>query len=195
MLLGSPLSFLGVPSLLLPERSPFRNSVYKILLVIKLCSCGNQSSMEIAHRATINRTPCDTIVYDSLVHASTHEGINKSLALDKFEFPHNDVEGFHKVLLEVLESSRLVRQGKRSILVAVESIYSMDGDVCPLQELVDVAKEVSNGHGNIQFVVDEAHSIGVIGPKIAGLVCELGLQKDIAIVVHSFGKAIGATGG
>lgn len=139
--------------------------------------------------------PGDVVVYDSLVHASTHEGVKQSLAMEKFEFPHNDVEGFRSVLLEVLESQRLVRQGKRSILVAVESIYSMDGDVCPLQELVDVAHEVSDGQGNIQFVVDEAHSVGVIGPKGAGLVCELGLQKDIAVVVHSYGKAIGATGG
>ncbi|KAK2600550.1 hypothetical protein N8I77_010077 [Diaporthe amygdali] len=138
--------------------------------------------------------PGDVIVYDALVHASTHEGVNKSLAIDKFEFPHNDVEGFRRVLLEVFKSQRLVQQGKRSILVAVESIYSMDGDVCPLQELVDVAHELSAGHGNIQFVVDEAHSIGVIGPKGSGLVCELGLQKEIAIVVHSYGKAIGATG-
>ncbi|RYP67343.1 hypothetical protein DL771_007287 [Monosporascus sp. 5C6A] len=138
--------------------------------------------------------PGDVVVYDALVHASTHEGVKQSLAMTKFEFPHNDVEGFRSVLLEVLESQRLIRQGKRSILVAVESIYSMDGDVCPLQELVNIAHEISGGQGNIQFVVDEAHSVGVIGPKGAGLVCELGLQKDIAVVVHSYGKAIGATG-
>ncbi|KAI1424926.1 5-aminolevulinate synthase [Xylaria sp. FL1777] len=138
--------------------------------------------------------PGDVIVYDALVHASTHEGFKQTLAMDKFEFPHNDVEGFRQVLLEVFESQRLVRQGKRSVLVAVESIYSMDGDICPLQELVDIAHEVSNGKGNIQFVVDEAHSIGVMGPKGAGLVCDLGLQKDIAVVVHSYGKAVGATG-
>ncbi|KAK7757581.1 hypothetical protein SLS62_000596 [Diatrype stigma] len=70
----------------------------------------------------------------------------------------------------------------------------MDGDVCPLKELVDVAKEVSHGRGNIQFVVDEAHSIGVIGQDGAGLVCELDLQEEIAVVMHSFGKALGATG-
>lgn len=139
--------------------------------------------------------PGDVVVYDALVHASTHEGIKQSLAMDKVEFPHSDAEGFRAVLQEVLESNRLVRQGRRSILVAVESIYSMDGDVCPLQELVDVASELSSGKGNIQFVVDEAHSVGVVGPKGAGLVCELGLQEDIAVVVHSFGKAIGATGG
>jgi len=139
--------------------------------------------------------PGDVIVYDALVHASTHEGVKQSLAMDSVEFSHNDVQDFRRVLLEVLESHRLVRQGKRSILVAVESIYSMDGDVCPLQELVEAAHKVSEGHGNIQFVVDEAHSIGVVGPKGAGLVCELGLQKDIAVVVHSYGKAIAATGG
>jgi hypothetical protein len=71
----------------------------------------------------------------------------------------------------------------------------MDGDVCPLEELLDVASEVSEGQGNIQFVVDEAHSVGVIGPKGAGLVCHLGLEKEVAVVVHSFGKAMGATGG
>ncbi|KJZ71452.1 hypothetical protein HIM_09176 [Hirsutella minnesotensis 3608] len=109
------------------------------------------------------------VVYDSLVHASTHKGIKQSLIMDKFEFLHNDVEDFHRALLEAIESNKL--------------------------ELVEVARELSNEQGNIQFVVDEAHSVGVIGPKGAGLVCELGLQKDVAVVVHSFGKALGATGG
>lgn len=139
--------------------------------------------------------PGDVVVHDALVHASTHEGIKHGLAMEKFEFAHNSVESFRGVLLDVLASQRLVRQGKRSILVAVESIYSMDGDVCPLRELVDVAHEVAGGMGNIQFVVDEAHSVGVVGDKGAGLVCALGLQKSIAVVVHSYGKAIGATGG
>ncbi|KAJ2994317.1 hypothetical protein NUW58_g1586 [Xylaria curta] len=138
--------------------------------------------------------PGDVIVYDALVHASTHEGFKHTLAMEKFEFPHNDVEAFRQVLVEVFESQKLIRQGKRSVLVAVESIYSMDGDVCPLQEFVDVARKVSKGQGNIQFVVDEAHSVGVIGPKGAGLVCALGLQQDIAVVVHSYGKAMGAAG-
>ncbi|KAI0156514.1 5-aminolevulinate synthase [Xylariaceae sp. FL1272] len=138
--------------------------------------------------------PGDVVLYDELVHASTHEGLKQSLALEKVEFPHNSVEGFRQVLVDVFQTQRLVREAKRSVLVAVESIYSMDGDICPLQELVDVAREISKGQGNVQFVVDEAHSVGVIGPKGAGLVCDLCLQKDIAIVVHSYGKAIGATG-
>lgn len=137
----------------------------------------------------------DVIVYDSLVHASTHEGMKQSLAMKKVEFPHNNVDAFRSTLMELLDSQPLIRQGKRSILVAVESIYSMDGDFCPLQDLVEVAKEVSEDSASIQFVVDEAHSIGVFGAKGGGLVCEYGLQEDIAVVVHSFGKGMGATGG
>ncbi|KAI3318355.1 hypothetical protein HD806DRAFT_314145 [Xylariaceae sp. AK1471] len=57
--------------------------------------------------------PGDIVVYESLVHASTHEGVKQSLAMEKFEFPHNDVEGLRRVILEVLDSQRLVRQGKR----------------------------------------------------------------------------------
>jgi len=137
----------------------------------------------------------DVIVYDEFVHASTHEGIKQSLAMQALVFSHNDVESFRNVLLSILESQPLVKQGKRSVIVALESIYSMDGDVCPLQELIDAAKDIFNDHGNIQFVIDEAHSVGVIGPNGAGLVCELGLEKEIAVVVHSYGKAMGATGG
>ncbi|KAI1170513.1 5-aminolevulinate synthase [Nemania sp. FL0916] len=138
--------------------------------------------------------PGDVILFDALVHASSHEGIRQSLAIEKVEFAHNDIESFRSSVLEIAASQPLIRQGKRSIIVAVESIYSMDGDVCPLRELVEAADDVLGCDGNIQFVVDEAHSIGVIGPKGAGLVCELGLEKEIAVVVHSYGKALGATG-
>ncbi|KAI8944737.1 5-aminolevulinate synthase [Xylaria longipes] len=153
---------------------------------------GSAVEANIAVWSSIPR-PGDVILYDSLVHASTHEGMKRSLAICQVEFPHSEIERFRSTLLEILDSQSLVRQGKRSVIVAVESIYSMDGDVCPLEELLAVAREVIP-NGNVQFVVDEAHSVGVIGPKGAGLVCELGLQKDIAVVVHSFGKAIGATG-
>ncbi|KAH8721496.1 5-aminolevulinate synthase [Phaeosphaeriaceae sp. PMI808] len=138
--------------------------------------------------------PGDVLVYDALVHASTLEGMKQSLALEQVEFCHNSVESFRNVLLETLEKHILIRKRKRSILVAVESIYSMDGDVCPLEELIEVAEEISQGRGNIQFVVDEAHSVGVIGSNGSGLVCQLGLEKEIAVVVHSYGKALGATG-
>ena len=138
----------------------------------------------------------DVIVYDSLVHASTHDGMRQALATDRVAFPHSDVDAFRDTLRDLLATRPLLRQRKRSVLVAVESVYSMDGDICPLQELVEAAQDVFQDYeGSIQFVVDEAHSVGFIGPEGRGLVCELGLEKEIAVVMHSFGKAIGAAGG
>lgn len=140
--------------------------------------------------------PGDVIVYDTYVHASTNDGIRQSMATDRVAFPHNDVDAFRDTLRDILATRPLVRQGKRSVLVAVESIYSMEGDLCPLQELVEAAQDVFQDHeGGIQFVVDEAHSGGFIGPGGRGLVCELGLEKEIAVVMHTCGKAIGAAGG
>ena len=138
----------------------------------------------------------DVILYDTLVHASTHDGIRQALATDRVAFPHSDVDAFRDTLQEILETRPLIRQGKRCVIIAVESIYSMDGDICPLQELFEASQDVFQGQeGSVQFVVDEAHSVGFIGPEGKGLVCELALEKDIAVVMHSFGKAIGASGG
>ncbi|MCJ1357757.1 MAG: hypothetical protein MMC33_007753 [Icmadophila ericetorum] len=135
----------------------------------------------------------DAIVYDDLVHASTHDGMQQCQAILKIPFRHNDVESFRDVLISICDSQPLIKQGKRCILVAVESLYSMDGDVCPLKELVEVAREIFP-RGNAQFLIDEAHSTGVIGPNGAGLVCELGLEKEISIRLHTFGKALATSG-
>ncbi|KAI1099762.1 putative aminotransferase [Jackrogersella minutella] len=139
--------------------------------------------------------PGDAIVYDALVHASTHEGMEHSVVIQKTEFQHNDVKAFRNTLLSILDAHPMIKQGRRSILVAVESVYSMEGDVCPLLELVEVADEVSQGNGNIQFVIDETHSTGLFGPNGTGLVCELGLEEEIAVRVHTYSKAMGACGG
>ncbi|KAI1386965.1 uncharacterized protein F4822DRAFT_438048 [Hypoxylon trugodes] len=136
----------------------------------------------------------DVIVYDELVHASSHEGMAQSLAALKVEFPHNDIKGFRNTLLSILDSQPLIKRGKRTVLVAIESVYSMDGDVSPLEEFVEIADDVFREHGNIQFVIDEAHSTGLIGPNGSGLVCELGLEDRIAVRLHTYGKAMGASG-
>lgn len=70
----------------------------------------------------------------------------------------------------------------------------MDGDLCPLLELVQIVKE-EFPLGNAQFLVDEAHSVGVIGERGCGLVSMLGLEKEIAIRVHVASKSLGACGG
>ncbi len=136
----------------------------------------------------------DAIVYDELVHASTHDGMLYSQAVVRIPFRHNDVDSFRDVMMSVCDSQPLIKQGKRCVIVAAESFYSMDGDICPLKELVEVAKDIFPG-GNAQFLIDEAHSTGVIGPNGAGLVCELGLEREVAIRLHTFGKALSASGG
>jgi 8-amino-7-oxononanoate synthase len=136
----------------------------------------------------------DVIVHDTLVHASTFEGMKQSLAVARKEFQHNDVQSFRDTLLSVADQYPLVKQGKRCILVAVESVYSMDGDICPLQDLVLVAKEVFPSE-TVQFVVDEAHGTGVLGHQGRGLVAALGLENEIAVRLHTFGKALAAGGG
>lgn len=136
----------------------------------------------------------DAIVYDELVHASTHDGMKNSQATSRTSFRHNDLDSFRNTLVSVHDTQPLIGHGKRSVIIAVESIYSMDGDVCPLEEMVTIAKEIF-GSGNAQFLVDEAHSTGTVGSKGAGMVCQLGLEKEIAIRLHTFGKALASSGG
>lgn len=138
--------------------------------------------------------PGDVIVYDELVHASVHDGMKLSRAGSTLSFKHNTVSSLKEILTRLLHENEGVRKGKNSVFVAVESIYSMDGDVCPLRDVVDVAEEVL-GRQRAYIVVDEAHSTGVLGLKGRGLVCELGLEHHIYARLHTFGKAIAANGG
>ncbi|KAK4450479.1 PLP-dependent transferase [Podospora aff. communis PSN243] len=142
--------------------------------------------------STIPR-PGDVVVYDELVHASVHDGMKDCLALKRLSFRNNDVDSFYDTLLEVRDTQPQIRNGERSVIISVESVYSMDGNICPLREFVAAAKEIFPG-GNAIFIIDEAHSTGVIGPRGAGLVNALGLEKEIAIRLHTFGKAMGSTG-
>ncbi|KAL8728512.1 MAG: hypothetical protein Q9166_005334 [cf. Caloplaca sp. 2 TL-2023] len=137
--------------------------------------------------------PGDAILYDELVHASAHDGIQQSRTTCRVSFRHNDVEAFRDSLDSIIHSQPLIRQGKQSVIIAVEAVYSMDADVCPLQELIDAANEIMPV-GNAQFYVDEAHSTGVIGPQGRGLVCKLGVQKEAAIRLHTFSKALASSG-
>ncbi|MEZ5015046.1 MAG: 8-amino-7-oxononanoate synthase [Chitinophagales bacterium] len=120
----------------------------------------------------------NVILYDKRIHASLHEGIKLSKA-DAFAFPHNDVAGLEKLLQD--------KTGEKWIVV--ESVYSMDGDLCPLQEIVELAKKY---HAHI--LLDEAHATGVIGNRGEGLAQKLGLENDVIIRIHTFGKAIGSNG-
>jgi 8-amino-7-oxononanoate synthase len=131
----------------------------------------------------------DIIVYDELIHASVHDGMRQSRAQAQLSFKHNNLEDLRKVLepLSKLPASR-------SIFIAVETVYSMDGDLAPLREIVDLV-DVLFHQKNAYLIVDEAHATGCYGPNGSGRVCELGLEKKVPIRLHTFGKALAANGG
>jgi 8-amino-7-oxononanoate synthase len=82
----------------------------------------------------------------------------------------------------------------RSVFVAVESVYSMDGSVAPLRAMLDVMDEVFPAR-NAHLVVDEAHATGIYGPSGRGMVAQLGLEDRVLARLHTFGKALAASGG
>ena len=138
--------------------------------------------------------PGDIIVYDSLIHASVHDGMRLSRAAETLPFAHNSVSNLRTVLEKCLSESAGLREGRSHVIIAVEAVYSMDGDLAPLREIVEVVEEIlPKGAGYI--VVDEAHSTGVLGPKGRGLVCELGLEMRIFARLHTFGKSLACNGG
>ena len=128
------------------------------------------------------------------MHATALAGMKVSLALEQKPFRHNDVEHFVEVLENIKETMPLIKTAKRSVIIGVESYYSMDGDIAPLKELIEAAKEIFP-QGNAIFVVDEAHSFGVCGPNGLGFVEELGLRDEVAIRMVTFGKALSGSGG
>ncbi|ORY19005.1 8-amino-7-oxononanoate synthase-like protein [Clohesyomyces aquaticus] len=137
--------------------------------------------------------PGDFIVYDEFIHASVHDGMRLSRAANRIPFCHNSVEDLQRVLEDCVHSSQTLREGRSHVLIAVEAVYSMDGDLAPLTAIVDIVEAVlPRGCGYV--VVDEAHSTGVIGPNGRGLVCELGLEKRIFARLHTFGKALAGNG-
>ena len=120
----------------------------------------------------------DTVIYDELIHTCIKDGVRLSNAA-YYSFKHNDVASLEQKL----------KRATGTVFVAVESVYSMDGDTAPLVDIIKVCKQY-----NAQLIVDEAHSTGVFGKGGAGLCCALGIEKDIAVRVHTFGKAMGCHG-
>ncbi|KAF2144809.1 uncharacterized protein K452DRAFT_349791 [Aplosporella prunicola CBS 121167] len=137
--------------------------------------------------------PGDVVVYDALVHASMHDGMRLSRAGARIPFGHNDAGALRSVLEGLVARDEKVRTGERNVFVAVESVYSMDGDVAPLAAMVEAVEAVLAG-GNGYVVVDEAHATGVCGARGRGLVCALGLERRVFARVHTFGKAMGCAG-
>ncbi|GAA5919034.1 hypothetical protein JCM8208_000711, partial [Rhodotorula glutinis] len=139
--------------------------------------------------------PDDWIVFDELVHASMHDGMRSSRVPRERRraFRHNRVEALEQVLEDIVERDEGVRAGDKSVWVGVESLYSMDGDLAPLRDMVDAIDRVLP-RGNVHMVVDEAHSSGLYGARGRGLVAALGLEHRVTVRVHTFGKAMACSG-
>jgi 8-amino-7-oxononanoate synthase len=117
------------------------------------------------------------IVYDELIHASVHDGMRLSKA-NLIPFKHNDVSSLDEVLSSL--------QG--DVIVAVESLYSMEGDLAPLVELCGIIEKHS-----CDVIVDEAHAVGLFGEG-RGRVSELGLEDKVFARLVTFSKALGCHG-
>jgi 8-amino-7-oxononanoate synthase len=140
--------------------------------------------------------PGDFLVYDEYIHASVHDGMRASRTAHsaRYAFSHNSVSSFREVLSKLRDSRPRLRSGKDSVFVAVESLYSMDGTFAPIKKIVENVKEIFP-LGNGYVFVDEAHATGVYGPQGRGMVAGLGLEDRVLARLHTFGKALGATGG
>ncbi len=124
----------------------------------------------------------DVIVSDELNHASIIDGARLSRAEIKV-FPHRDVDAADAVLAETK------RDGRRQLLIT-DGVFSMDGDIAPLPDLVDVAER----RGAI-MMVDDAHASGVLGDSGAGTVDHFDLHGRVDVQVGTLSKAIGVLGG
>jgi 8-amino-7-oxononanoate synthase len=126
--------------------------------------------------------PGDVLLIDADSHASIYDGCRLSGA-EIIRFRHNDPENLAK---------RLQRLGERTsnTLIVVEGIYSMLGDRAPLAEIAGVKEEYG-----ACLLVDEAHSLGVLGPNGRGLADEAGVEDSVDFIVGTFSKSLGAIGG
>lgn len=138
--------------------------------------------------------PGDAIVYDEYIHASVHEGMRLCRAKIKTSFAHNDVADLANVMRSLVSSDAAVAEGRSNVFIAIESVYSMDGDVAPIKAILDRVKRLLPA-GNGHLLVDEAHSSGVYGAQGRGIVHELGVQNQVLARLHTFGKALSSGGG
>lgn len=125
----------------------------------------------------------DVIIYDYLSHASIRDGIRLSFA-QSYSFAHNDLQDLEKKLQFAADANN-----KGNVFVVTESVFSMDGDIAPLNEIAALCENYK-----AHLIVDEAHATGVIGEKGEGLVQHLQLHIKVLARVHTFGKALGCHG-
>jgi 8-amino-7-oxononanoate synthase len=122
----------------------------------------------------------DTVFSDELNHASIVDGCRLSRA-EVVVYRHRDVDD--------LERSLRRHDGSGRRLIVTDSVFSMDGDLAPLVEIVELAKAYG-----ARTIVDEAHAIGAIGPDGRGAIAQAGLEGEVDVAIGTLGKALGSYG-
>jgi 8-amino-7-oxononanoate synthase len=118
------------------------------------------------------------LFFDKLVHASIHDGIKLS-GLPAFSFKHNNVRHLEQ----------LIEKANGTIFVAIESLYSMEGDAAPLDQFIDLVDRYQ-----IHLIVDEAHAFGIFGANGRGFTTESNYASKCFARVYTFSKAVGYHG-
>jgi len=124
----------------------------------------------------------DLVIHDALIHASVHDGLRMGKA-ERAEARHNDPQAFEDIIADWRAAG-----GTGTPWIAVESLYSMDGDRAPLDALAEIAGK----HDGV-LVIDEAHATGVLGSMGRGLGAHLEGRLNV-VALHTCGKALGAMG-
>jgi 8-amino-7-oxononanoate synthase len=147
-----------------------------------ICNSGYDANLSLLSSIPL---PSDFVILDELVHNSLVMGVKMSripLSQVKY-FHHNDVNHLKQTLTEVLAESKW-----SNILIVIESVYSMDGDIAPVEEIFDLAHEFGSS-----VIVDEAHGLGIFGPtNIHNL--PPNIRTSTARSVSQIQRSIGGTG-
>lgn len=147
-----------------------------------LCNSGYDANLSVMSCLSLN----STVIMDDLCHNSIQMGLRLSRGYTLRKFRHNDLHDLRRILIEEQK-----KDSKKPAIIVIESLYSMDGDVAPLKEVLDLALAY-----NSCVIVDEAHGLGILGDNGLGLLEECGLENHPSLLcsVHTFGKAAGCHG-
>ncbi|MEP7376652.1 MAG: pyridoxal phosphate-dependent aminotransferase family protein [Chitinophagaceae bacterium] len=125
----------------------------------------------------------DTVIYDELSHASFYDGIRLTRA-KAIPFAHNDIKQLKRL------AEQHGNETKGTVFICMEGVYSMDGDIAPLNEISRICKNTG-----AVLIVDDAHGTGVLGENGSGTASHLGCENEIDITMGTFSKVFATCGG
>jgi 8-amino-7-oxononanoate synthase len=178
---GAGASRLVVGHLALHEEVEARLAAFKGTEAAAIFSTGYMANLGVISALV---GPGDTVFCDKLNHASIYDGIKLSGASLQ-RFPHRDMKRLESLLEKISKT-----QGDKRRLIITDSVFSVDGDLAPLAELVALKERFGAA-----LMIDEAHATGVLGARGAGLAEALGLTERVDIHMGTFSKALGSLGG